>query len=32
MKAITQKFANVRKERDALKQENKDLQEEVLTL
>ena len=30
IKAITQKFAAVRKERDTLKQENKDLQEEVL--
>lgn len=30
IKAITQKFSTVRKERDTLKQENKDLQEEVL--
>ena len=32
IKAITQKFAAVRKERDTLKQDNKNLQEEVLTL
>jgi FtsZ-binding cell division protein ZapB len=30
LKVITQKFVNVRKERDQFKQENKDLQEEVL--
>ncbi|CDW84282.1 UNKNOWN [Stylonychia lemnae] len=32
LKVITQKFVNVRKERDQFKQENKDLQEEVLQL
>jgi len=32
LKVITQKFVNVRKERDQLKQENKELQEEVLQL
>ncbi len=32
IKIITQKFQNVRKEREALKQENKELQEEVLSL
>ncbi len=32
LKVITQKFVNVRKERDQFKQENKDLQEEVLSL
>ncbi len=32
LKVITQKFVNVRKERDQVKQENKDLQEEVLQL
>jgi FtsZ-binding cell division protein ZapB len=32
LKIVTQKFANVRKERDQLKQENKELQDEVLSL
>lgn len=32
MKAITQKFSQARKERDSLKRENKELQEEVLSL
>lgn len=32
IKVLTQKFTTVRKERDQFKQENKDLQEEVLTL
>ena len=32
LKVITQKFVTVRKERDQFKQENKDLQEEVLQL
>lgn len=32
IKAITSKFTTVRKERDTLKQDNKDLQEEVLSL
>ena len=32
LKVITQKFVNVRKERDQVKQENKDLQDEVLHL
>ena len=32
LKVITQKFVNVRKERDQFKQENKELQEEVLSL
>ena len=32
IKVLTQKFTTIRKERDTLKTENKDLQEEVLTL
>jgi hypothetical protein len=32
LKIITQKFVTVRKERDTLKQENKDLQNEVFSL
>ena len=30
LKIITQKFANTRKERDTLKTENKELQDEVI--
>lgn len=32
LKAVTQKFSHARKERDSLKRENKELQEEVLSL
>lgn len=32
LKIVTQKFATVRKERDTLKQENKELQDEVMQL